>query len=75
MLDLIWVSSVLIVCSSLHFTWRNEGKKRHLELCKAPKVPTSPLCQPQDTSLSRLKTQLETLCLKYAPRIPGVRVW
>lgn len=28
MLDLICVSSVLIVCSSLHFTWRKEGKKK-----------------------------------------------
>ena len=48
MLDLICVSSVLIVCSSLHFTWRKERKKgiecptEHPRCLPHPAWPKSP---------------------------------
>lgn len=60
MLDLICVSSVLIVCSSLHFTWEEGrwggGEKRHLVPGRAPEAPASPLCLAPATLLSRLNT-------------------
>lgn len=66
MLDLICVSSVLIVCSSLLFTWGQEGRKgMHSVPCRA----APPLAQ--GTSLSRQENQRGISGWKLAGKLPG----
>lgn len=65
MLDLICVSSVLIVCSSLLFTWREEGiKESHSVPCRAPAEqphPTpGPGHLPELAEKTRMNPRLET---------------
>lgn len=72
MLDLICVSSVLIVCSSLHFTWRKEGRKK--KTFSAPQSTRGARLTPLPTSLSRVKNQPETPRQEHTPCTLGVNV-